>query len=87
MRVMVRVAAWCAAKPCLHGARAIAREPTSNRPFACVTNLAHPTCNTSARSSNDLAPWWRTPCMSARVAVNATSVSVAAQTASKLSRI
>lgn len=84
MRVMVRVAAWCAAKPCLHGVRAIAREPTSNRPSACVTDLARPTCNTSARSSNDVAPWWCTPCTSARVAVNATSVSVAAQTASSL---
>ena len=39
---MVRVAAWCAAKPCLHLARAIARAPTSSAPSACVTRSGLP---------------------------------------------
>jgi hypothetical protein len=54
LRVMV--AAWCVAKTSLHVVRAIAREPTSNRPSACVTNLAGPTYNTSTRGSNGVAP-------------------------------
>ena len=53
VRVMVRVAAWCAAKRCLHLARGIARAPTNSAPSACVTNPACPTCTASARSSSD----------------------------------
>ena len=84
VRVMVLVAAWCAARRCHHLAHAIVRAPINNARSASVTKAARPTCSICARNSSLVAWWWRTPSTSARVAVNASSASVAAQTAISL---
>ena len=84
MRVMVRVAAWCAAKPCLHGARAIAREPTSNRPSACVTRSGPPDLQHLRQALQRRRAVVAHTLYECPVAANATSASVAAQTASSL---
>jgi len=52
LRVMVTVAAWCAARRSSQRVHGIARVPINNVLSACVTEPGHLTCCACARNSN-----------------------------------